>query len=451
MKLDGATIAKATGGRLVRDAEAGTLQTDTRALAPGSWFLALTGPRFDGHDFLAAAQGAGAVGCVVARDPGPAWSGGVVVVSDTTRALQDLGRHARAQFAGPVVGLTGSSGKTTTRALIALALSPMGPVHQTSGNLNNHLGVPLTLLATPPEAVVLVLEMGTSAPGEIEFLARIGKPDVRLIVNVGPAHLEELGGLDGVAVEKGALFRTARAGDTCCVNVEDVRVAGLPIPSGARRLTYGEGGDVSLVEVRTDPASLSTHAVFETPEGSVSATIPAPGRHIALDAAGAIAVAVALGVDPRAAAAALGRYEPVGMRMRPVPLDIGATVLNDAYNANPQSMVASLDVLAQMPGRRIAVLGDMLELGPDELTWHREVVQHAVSVGLDRVVLIGERMAAAASTPGPVTHHAHVSELIDDLRGWLTEGDVVLLKGSRGARVEQVLQGLQGDASTGAN
>ncbi|MEO0604202.1 MAG: UDP-N-acetylmuramoyl-tripeptide--D-alanyl-D-alanine ligase [Myxococcota bacterium] len=383
MKLDGATIARATGGTLHRDGPAGAVLTDTRTIEPGSWFLAITGDRFDGHEFLEQARAKGAVGCVVSQPVPDSWTGGAVVVPDTTRALQALGRYVRGQVGVPVVGLTGSSGKTTTRALIANALRPLGEVHQTQGNLNNHWGVPMTLLATPVTARALVVEMGTSGPGEIELLATLSSPDVRLIVNVGPAHLEELGGLDGVQVEKGSMFRTARPGDVCCVNVDDPRVAAVPLPPGARRLEFGgpQAETVALLEAELVPDQLATRAKYRTPEGEVEVVIPAPGRHVAMNAAGALCVAVALGVDPRAAAAGLADYEPVGMRMRPERLPSGALALNDAYNANPDSMKASLSVLAAMPGRRWAVLGDMFELGTQEAQWHRTVAGHRAPWG----------------------------------------------------------------------
>ncbi|MBX2798744.1 MAG: UDP-N-acetylmuramoyl-tripeptide--D-alanyl-D-alanine ligase [Myxococcales bacterium] len=456
MKFDARRIAAATGGRVVGSgaAPAGPVVTDTRTLRPGDWFLALVGDRFDGHTFLERASASGAVGCVVDREPGGAFRGDAVIVPDTTRALQDLGRHARQQFRGPVIGVTGSSGKTTTRALLALALSPLGEVHQTKGNLNNHLGVPMTLIAAPEGAAAMVVEMGTSSPGEIGFLAELGEPDVRLIVNVGPAHLEELGGLPGVAREKGAMFRTARPGDVCCVNVDDPYVRQMELPAGVRRIAFGTAsGDASdavrLTEVRIDPASLTTHARYQTPQGEVAATIPAPGHHVALNAAGALAAAVALGIDPAAAAAALSGYQPVGMRMRPELLPSGATALNDAYNANPQSMKASLGVLAAMPGRRAAILGDMLELGPDEAEWHRTVAREAGEMGLDLVVFVGPRMSAAASAcVGPeVWSFAEVDDAIPDLSRWAGPSDVLLFKGSRGASVEQILQGLLRHAS----
>jgi len=438
--FDGAQIAAATGGVCHTAGPAGAIVTDTRKIQPGDWFLALVGDRFDGHDFLDVAAAAGAAGCVVEREPGPAWTAGIVQVLDTTRALQDLGRSVRAGFVGPVVALTGSSGKTTTRALIALAVAPLGVVHQTSGNLNNHFGVPMTLLATPPDADVLVIEMGTSSPGEIAVLADIAVPDVRLIVNVGPAHLEELGGLPGVAREKGALFDSARAGDVCCVLVDDPYIAKMALPEGVRVVTWGVGdADVRLLSAEVQAAQLATAARFGTPEGEVDVTIPAPGRHVALDAAGAIAVAVSLGVDPIAAARSLAGYAPVGMRMNPVRLLSGALVLNDAYNANPQSMIASLDVLASLPGRRVAVLGDMLELGEDAARWHTEVVAHAVGLGLERVLLFGGLMRAAAAGSAVWFDGPEAVAQLLQAEEWLGVDDVVLLKGSRGAAVERVL------------
>ena len=443
MNVDVSFIVAATGGQALADGPSGPVCTDTRALTPGCWFLALAGDRFDGHDFVAQAAAAGAGGVIVHRLPAEPLPCGVVRVEDTTRALQDLGRAARAAFRGPVVGLSGSSGKTTTRTFIALVLSPLGPIHQTVGNLNNHLGVPMTLLAAPPDAAAQVVEMGTSSPGEIGFLAALATPDVRLLVNVGPAHLEELGGLDGVAREKGSLFATARPNDVVVVNLDDPYLASMPTPPGARRDTWGTHGDVELLDAELDPQTLRTRARFRTPAGEVVADINAPGRHLAHNAAGALAVAWALGVDVAAAAAALSRYEPVGMRLKAELLPGGVRALNDAYNANPASMEASLGLLASLPGRRIAVIGDMLELGPDEATWHQSVVGRARELSLDAVVLVGPRMwAAAAACPGCLAFE-DPEAAVPALRGLMREGDTVLFKGSRGARVERVLNRLR--------
>jgi UDP-N-acetylmuramoyl-tripeptide--D-alanyl-D-alanine ligase len=425
----------------------GEVATDTRALPPGAWFVALVGERFDAHAFAAQARAAGAGGGVFQRLP-EGWSGPWVEVADTTRALQDLGRHARSRLRVPVVGLTGSSGKTTTRRLIACALAQLGPVHQTTGNLNNHLGVPLTLLATPDGAAAAVVEMGTSAPGEIRFLAELGVPDVRVIVNVGPAHLEELGGLEGVAREKGALFDTARPGDVCVVNADDPFLRDRAVPG--RRLTWGaaEGADVRLLDVTVDAEGWRTVARYATPAGVVEATIPTPGTHVAHDAGAALAVAVALGLDVRRAAADLAAYEPVGMRMRPESLPGGVVAINDAYNANPASTKASLDTLASMPGRRVAVLGDMLELGAGEAAFHREVAAHAAGLGLDLVVLVGPRMAAAADAAPGAWVDATTEAVGPRLAAWLRPGDRVLFKGSRGARVERVLEAVRAALSS---
>lgn len=446
MKFDADAIAAATGGQVLAPCGPGEVLTDTRALRPGCWFLALKGERFDAHDFLASAAAAGAAGCIVSRAP-EGWAGGVVLVADTTVALQDLGRAARAALTVPVVGLTGSAGKTTTRGLIACALAPLGEVHQTVGNLNNQLGVPMTLVATPPGAAALVVEMGTSSPGEIGFLVEIARPTVRLIVNVGPAHLLELGGLDGVAVEKGAMFATAKPGDVLCVNLDDERVRARPHPPGTRAIGWGKASeaDIRLLSWRLRPSDLHTVAEYRTPEGDFTVDLPAPGEVIAHNAAGALAVAWALGVPLAAAAAGLTHYTPVGMRLKLEEVD-GLRVINDAYNANPSSMRASLELLAALPGHRTAVLGDMLELGTEEAALHREIVAFAAGLGLDGLILLGPRMAVAADAAGGRASVADGPEEVAlAIRQWLRPGDTVLLKGSRGARVEQVLHRLRGE------
>jgi UDP-N-acetylmuramoyl-tripeptide--D-alanyl-D-alanine ligase len=449
VKFDAEGIAAATGGTVLRAGPSGPVLTDTRRLGSGGWFLAIVGARFDGHEFLPAAQEGGAFGCIVSEAPGDDWLGGAVLVEDTTVALQDLGRSVRRGFKGPVIGLTGSSGKTTMRSLIHLAVSQLGMVHQTSGNLNNHLGLPMTLAACPETAAGLVLELGTSSPGEIAFLDAIACPDVRLIVNVGPAHLEELGGLEGVAHEKGALFRNARPGDTVVVNLDDSYVRAIPVPEGVRQVTWGRhpAADIRLVDCRMESGSFRTQVSLRSPVGDLALELPVLGEHMAHNAAGAIAVAYALGLDLEGAVQALSAYEPVGMRMRVENLPNGVLALNDAYNANPASMKASLGVLSSMPGRRVAIMGDMLELGPLEADFHEDVARYADSLSLDLVVLVGERMVAAVGevSATPVQAFQMPSEAVPFLKEWLSNGDVVLFKGSRGARVEQILQSLTDD------
>ncbi len=441
--FDGAAIAQATGGTLIRTAAAGAVFTDSRKVVPGGWFVALVGEKFDGHGFAADVLAKGAAGVVVSRPVDV--SGGIVRVADTTAAYQALGAAARDRVKGPVIGIGGAAGKTTTRALTALALSPKGRVHQNSANLNNHIGVPLTLLETPDDAAAVVVEMGTSGKGEMAVLEAIARPDVRLVVNIGPEHLEGLGDLEGVAAEEGVMFDRARPGDVLLVNVDDVYLRSWPVPAGARVVTWGESPDaqIRLVDAVLDPITLGTRATYDTPMGPIVADIPSPGRHVAHDAAGALAAAWVCGVDLADAASALSRYEAVGMRLRRESVG-GVTVLNDAYNANPPSMEAALAVLCALPGRRIAVLGDMLELGDEEAKWHDHVAAVASTKGLDLVVLCGARMSAAgASCPGAWLV-ADPLEVAGRLRPWLKDGDVLLVKGSRGVRLERVIETLRG-------
>lgn len=448
MKFTANQIATATGGRLVRSGAQGELCTDSRNLREGTWFVALQGERFDGHAFLAQAQAEGAAGCVVSKEPGPEWTAGVVVVGDTTKALQDLGRSARARFQGPVVGISGCAGKTTTRTLVSLALGGLGKVHQTEANLNNVLGVPITLVSTPEDAAAIVVELGSSRPGEIAMLCEIARPNVRLVVNIGPAHLEEIGDIAGVAKEEGAQFDDVPAGEVVIVNEDDPWLSPRTFAPAVRKIGFGcgEKASVRLVDTALDPEKLWTRATWETPQGRLTAPISAPGDHIAHDAAAALAVAFACGLDLARAAASFSRYEPVGMRMKVVHLPNGVLALNDAYNANPTSMTASLKVLASLPGRRIAVLGDMLELGADEERFHDELVVEADRLGLDLMVLVGPRMSAAArhALATPTWAHADPQAAIAPLQDAVRPGDRILFKGSRGTRVERVLQALQG-------
>ncbi len=448
MRFDAAAIAAATGGELVPgpgQALPGRISTDSRRIGPGDWFVALVGERFDAHDFLDQVRAAGCAGVVGQRVP-PGWDRAFVRVPDSLVALQDLGRAARARVSGPVVGITGTAGKTTTRAMVAVAIGALGPVASTAGNLNNHIGVPLTLVATPEDCAALVVEMGMSGFGEIDLLQEISAPELRLITNVGAAHLEGVGSLAGVARAKGELFAGARPGDVCLVNLDDPRVAAIPVPAGVRRVGFGRSPEatVRLVSASVDAATLSTRLAVAVDGTTVRATIPSPGLHLALNATGALAVAHALGLDLADAAARLSTYRPVGMRLRAEDGPGGIRVLNDAYNANPLSVRASVDTLASVRGaRRVAVLGDMLELGSHEASAHEDSLQHAISAGLDLLALVGPRFGAADAAHGGRCLHAPTPEaLAPVLAPLLRPGDLVLLKGSRGIGVERLLPAL---------
>lgn len=440
-------LAEATGGELVSTGAAGPLATDSRRLRLGDWFVALVGDRFDGHSYLRHAAAAGCAGIIAQHAP-EGWDRGFVRVPDTLAALQDVARYARRGFHGPVVGITGSAGKTTTRAMTALALGALGEVHATVGNLNNHIGVPLTILGAPLSASAWVLEMGMNHLGEIALLQDVGQPTVRLITNVGAAHTEGVGGIAGVARAKQELFDGARPGDTCIINDDDPVIRAMPLPEGVRvvRFGSGEGCDVRLTDVAVDPKTMATRFRVEGALGVGLGRIQSPGVHLAHNAAAAIAVAVALHLPIEAATAALSAYEPVGARQRIERLPSGVTVINDAYNANPLSTAASLKTLAALSARRrVALLGDMLELGGAEAASHQEMLSLARELPLDRVGLAGPRYAAAhrsLGAPADVLVAPDADQLGALVAGELAEGDVVLLKGSRGMTMERILSHL---------
>ncbi len=452
MILSTRDMAAATGGNLLRDAPAGRIHTDTRTLESGDWFLALRGENFDGHAFLDTAAAAGCAGVVVDTPP-EHWERGVLVVPDTIRALQDCAAAVRDTVDGPVVAVTGSAGKTTTRAMIESVLQSVGPVHATAGNFNNHVGLPLTLLAMPADARVLVLEMGMSAPGEIQRLQEIARPNVRLITNVSLAHTEGTGDLAGVAACKQELFDGASPQDLLVVNADDPWVSAMPRPRETRLLLYGssQGCDARLLNAHVDPRSFVTRATLELPSQVIEVELAAPGRHVALDACAAAGVAHALGVDSLSIVRGLASWAPVGMRMKVERLADGVVVLNDAYNANPASTTAALQALSASGGsRHIALLGDMLELGSAESEAHEDMVRQASALGLAVLGLVGPRYGdhvglARELNGGEVLVAEDAASLAEQVQGRLQSGDVVLLKGSRGMRMERVLDRLRGE------
>jgi UDP-N-acetylmuramoyl-tripeptide--D-alanyl-D-alanine ligase len=435
-------LAQGTRGRLIAGGVPGRVCTDTRAIQAGDWFLAIRGERFDAHHFLDQAIEAGATG-VIAEEVRPGWNAGYIKVGDGLTALQNIGRFVRNGFEGPVVGITGSAGKPTTRALVGLALADLGPIHQTAGNYNNHIGLPLTLLAAHEEASAWVLEMGMNHSGEIALLQEIGRPTIRLITNVGIAHLEGLGSIEAIAKAKGELFDGAQAGDICCINMDDPYVADLPIPQGVQTLGYGAhpDSDLRLLSAHVDPDSLHTHFEVQGNGQKVRGMIPNPGIHMAHNAVAAMTVGLALGLDLDLMAARIAQYAPVGMRLRIEPGPRGTKVINDAYNANPMSVEANLRMLAAIPAgdgrRRIALLGDMLELGPTEIEQHREVAEIATSLGLEFVAFAGPRFTEAVGTTHTCSPDAET--LGTTIQDALHPGDIVLIKGSRGMAMERLL------------
>ncbi len=425
--------------------------TDTRAITGGELFVALAGERHDAHDFAAAAVTAGATGLVVARDVTLPDDADVTVlrVADTLTALQSLAADLRQRVAPTVLALTGSNGKTTTKEMLAailVAAAGSDAVLKTQGNLNNLIGVPLTLLGLSGSERYAVIEMGMNAPGEIRRLTAIADPDVGIITNVGPAHLEGLGSVEGVARAKGELFATMRPTATAIVNVEDPHVAGLGAAFAGRVVRFGAGTDVAADGIRCDARGAAAFTLHLGGD-AIDVQLQIPGRHNVMNALAAAAAATAVGVPPKAVRAGLHAATSVGGRMRVVPLASGVTIVDDSYNANPASVAAALRSLADAPAtRRIAVLGDMLELGAASVEQHRQVGMLAGTVGLTALYLHGDFAAdtargAATTMAADAIHvasdHATIARALSaDTR----RGDWILVKGSRGQRMEEVVR-----------
>ena len=452
-------LSAATGGRWTGEAPASIegVSTDTRAIPAGSAFVALRGERFDGHDFLADAARSGASCAVVARGRAASGPPGLPLleVDDTLAALGAVARLHRLRFSIPVVGVTGSNGKTTTREMIAAILATRGPVLSTEGNLNNEVGVPLTLLRLLPTHTAAVIEMGMSHRGEIGRLAAIAEPRVGVVTNAFPAHLEGLGSVDGVADAKGELYRGLPADGVVVANADDPRMLHRARKSGRRVLTFSggsdRGADVVLLDVLAqDPEGMRFLLGIGTKE--VEVRLPLVGEHNAVNAAAAAAAALSLGCSDREIVRGLAGVRPVGRRLRVERLPSGVLLVDDCYNANPASMKAALRTLRQLAGagRALAALGDMLELGPAEDDLHRELGRDAAAAGLAALATFGPRAGLAreaAIEAGMARSDTFHTEdpllLVAFVRERLRPGDALLVKGSRGMKLERLVEALR--------
>jgi UDP-N-acetylmuramoyl-tripeptide--D-alanyl-D-alanine ligase len=427
--MSAAAVAADAGAELVRDAGGSPARVviDSREAGPGDLFVALPGTRVDGGEYAAAALAAGAWGVLVApsRVAGLPEGGAVLAAPDPLRALGALGRSRRRSLGARVIAVTGSVGKTSTKELIAAMLAPERRVFASRANFNTDIGMPLEILAAPADTEVLVLEAAMRGFGQIADLAAIAEPDVGVITNVGPVHLEQVGDVDGVARAKAELLAGMRDGATAIVPAGEARLAPWLRP-GLDVVTFGPGGDV-------DADALD------------GLELPFASAHQRANALAAVAAARAVGVAPS------GRVDVSfgALREERIELARGATVVNDCYNASPLSMRAALDELAtQAPsGRRVAVLGDMLELGADEAALHREVGVEAARAGVDVLVAVGPRSAAMLETFDGEGHAAPDAAAAAALADRLVRsGDLVLVKGSRGVGLEVVAEALGGGA-----
>lgn len=453
IRMDVRTIAEITGGHLMQNGASVELQgfsTDSRSLQPGELFIPLRGDNFDGHDYMNQAIQNGAAACLSEE-----MIGGLLVpvikVNNTLRALGDLAAAMRRQFAGPVVGITGTSGKTTCKEMLAAILESTGPGLKSAGNFNNLIGVPLTLFDLQPEHRWAVVEMGMSERGEISRLAEIARPNIGMITNVGAGHLENFDGISGVARAKGELFIALPSDGVALINADDPEVLQLPVANGVRRVLFGtvSEADVKAENIAGHNGSVSFDLVVE---GEVKKVVlPLPGRHNVANALAAAAAAYVIGVGLEQIVSGLQAFKPCPGRMELFVLTEDIVVLDDSYNANPLSVHAALDALHDLgsAGRRIAVLGDMLELGPTGPELHH----HIGALAAERVdwlftygALAGEIARGAVESGFPqervfsATSH---DELAASLLEILHSGDRVLVKGSRGMRMEKVIDALR--------
>ena len=418
---------------------------DSRQSLAGGLYVALRGERHDGHKFVAGAMENGAIAAVVdsaglaALTEKPAKNN-FFIVENTLHALQEIAAYYRQQFSIPVLGITGTSGKTTTKEMLAAILSTRYAVHKTAGNLNNLIGVPLTLLRLTPQHEFAIIEMGTNHFGEIERLTQIARPDSALITNIGRGHLEFLENVAGVAREKTALFQGLSETGRIFVNIDDVHLK--PFSTMNRdSVTFGMAGNADYL---AKPLAQDSEGKWKIEIAGTEIQLSLPGRHNIYNALAAAAVAGSYGVSMQTVKIALEGFRAHDKRMQVLQAG-GVTIINDTYNANPDSTTAALRVLAewQCSGKKIAVLADMLELGTVSMTEHQNIGQTAVELGLDMIWGFGPRTkvlieTARLTVDDRARHFENKTALIDELKKTVTSGDVVLIKGSRGMAMEEV-------------
>jgi UDP-N-acetylmuramoyl-tripeptide--D-alanyl-D-alanine ligase len=443
-----AEAAQLAGGTLSgADGPCTSVDSDTRTLAAGALFVALRGARYDGHDFLSLASERGAAGALVERGRVPQAPLPRIEVADTRLALGRLGAGWRLRCAHPVIGLTGSNGKTTVKEMLAAILRaeaalhglPASAVLATRGNRNNDIGVPLTLLELrPPQHRYAVVEMGMNHAGEIARLTRMVRPDVALITNAGSAHIENLGSRDAIAAAKGEIFEGLGACGSAVLNADDPYLGTWRRLLGGRPLSLFGLDAAADVTASVDAEPDGSRLRLRTPRGEVECRLRVPGLHNVHNALAAAAAALAVGAGTAALATGLGGYTGIPGRLQRRAGLGGALLIDDSYNANPDSARAAIAVLAAQPGHRILVLGDMAELGEGAPALHAEIGACARAAGVDALYTLGPLAAAAAAGFGPGARHcATLDELVASVAPRLDSSCTVLVKGSRSSRMER--------------
>jgi len=418
------------------------VSTDTRTLAQGNLFVALRGPSFDGHDYLEQAQQRGAAAAAVSEPRDTELP--LLEVGDTRIALGELAAHWRAQFTIPVVGLTGSNGKTTVKEMIAAIVARCGEALVTSGNLNNDIGVPLTLFGLGAQHRYAVVEMGANHPGEIAYLTRLVQPTVGLVNNAGPAHLEGFGSLEGVAKAKGELFDCLASDGVCVINADD-HYAGLWRAMAGSRPVMSFGLEQRAeVQAQWRGDLQGSDVELHTPAGAASLRLSLPGRHNVMNALAAAAAALALEIPLQHIVAGLAAVRPVHGRWESLPGINGVQLIDDTYNANPASLEAALRLLAGADAEPWLVLGDMGELGKEGRGLHRQMGEEAKRNGVQRLFALGELAQQAAEAFGDGAEaFADVDALTRRLGEIARPGVLMLVKGSRAMRMERVVAALR--------
>lgn len=458
--LSAEEILKATGGAALRGGHGWScrgISTDTRTLASGDLFIALAGENFDGHDCLAKAAERGAAGLLIRTDAAKKLAMApegipVIAVQDTLKALGDIARDWRQRFPIPVVAITGSSGKTTTKEMVATIASRTRNTLKTEGNLNNRIGLPLTLLRLRKNHELAVVEMGTNSPGEIAMLAAIAVPDVGLITNIGPAHIEGLGSLEAIREEKGSLFEVMAGRGAAILNHDDPAIGVLAGRLRGKRVTFGLGPDAAITARRVEtvgPEGVRFDLVIDGIGAPVF--LAAAGEHNVRNALAAAAAAWTLGFDRSQIAAGLAAFRPVPGRTEIRQLGNGAYLVIDTYNANPASVREALKTLQGLRGngKAAVILGDMLELGERSEEWHEEIGTLLADTDIQELFLKGsltKALAAGAIRMGfPAERIAFFDDpqqVVSSLRSRLKKGDWVLIKGSRKMKMEAVAENM---------
>ena len=439
--------AAATGGRAQGDWAASGVSIDTRTIQPGDLFVALTDAR-DGHDFVAQALDKGASAALVSRIPDRVASNApLLIVPDVLAALEGLGRAGRKRMTGKVVAITGSVGKTSTKDMARVALTGQGRIHAAEASYNNHWGVPLTLARMPRHTDFAIVEIGMNHPGEIAPLSRLARPHVAMITTVAAAHLEAFGAIEGIAREKGAIFEGLEPIGHAIIP-EDLPVTQIlrdcADAAGALVMGFGRDGQAKLMQAKIDDGTLKCRARISGE--TLDFTLQTTGSHFALNAVGVLAALAAAGADVKEAAMRLGDWLPPKGRGAVEDL-AGLRLIDDAYNANPTSLSAGLATLAALGGgRRVAILGDMLELGADEIPMHRDMAHDPSMAQVDLVHSAGPRMRHLHDALPPAKRGVWAEtaeELAARAVDLVTLGDVVLVKGSKSSKISTVVDALR--------